>query len=127
MANQKLWAVGNCTNVDAKLTSTTNVGDAAIIPRGVITHTGGSGGDYIQIPDCSASNWYATHHILIAAQDGSWIVSVWSNDQQNGKLYWSPSDAYYEGNPLTGSDANWNGTLLIQMNGPNVSVGWASF
>jgi hypothetical protein len=125
MANAQLYAVGNATGVDAKLTSTN--GDTAAIPHGVITHTGGSNGDYIRIPDCSGSQWYATHHILIAARDGSWFVSVWSNDQQNGKLYWSPTDAYYEGNPLTGSDADWNGTLLIQTVGSGVKVGWAPY
>ncbi len=127
MANQRLWAVGNATGADAKLTSTINSGDNCAIGKGVITHTGGSGGDYIRIPDCSGSQWYADHHLLIAAQDGTWVVSVWSNDQQNGKLYWSPKDAYYEGNPLAGSDSNWNGTLLIQKDGSTLSVGWASF
>jgi hypothetical protein len=90
------------------------------------SHTRGGDGDYIQIPDCSGSEWYWNHHILVVA-DGTWKVSFWSNDQQNGLLYWSPSDAYYEGNPLTGSDANWNGTLLIQYINGNVSVGWAPF
>ncbi len=127
MANQRLWAIGNATSHDAQLTSVLNPGDNCSIPKNAITHTGGGDGNYIQIPDCSGSEWYYNHHILVAATDGTWTVSFWSNDQKNGLLYWSPSDAYYEGNPLSGSDANWNGTLLIQYINGNVSVGWAPF
>jgi hypothetical protein len=127
MANQRLWAVGNATGLNANLTSTNGNQDSAKLPLGGITHTGGQNGDYIQIPDCSGSQWYDGHHILIQANDHSWTVSVWSNDEQNGQLYWSPADAYYDGNPLPGSGADWNGTLLIQRNGTNLSVGWAPF
>jgi hypothetical protein len=127
MADQQLWAIGNATSHGAQLTSAVSTDDNCSIPQNVITHTQGSGGNFIRIPDCSGSQWYSNHNITVSATDGTWTVSFWSNDQQNGLLYWSPSGHYYEGNPLTGSDANWNGTLLIQYINGNVSVGWAPF
>ncbi len=125
MADQQIYAIGNATGVGARLTSVYYPQDNCGIPSGVITHTGGTDGDYIRVPDCSGSQWYPDHHILVQAEDGSWTVSFWSNDQQNGLLYWSPADAYFDGNPLRGSDANWHGTLLISMKSGALQVDWA--
>ncbi|MES2825202.1 MAG: hypothetical protein V4732_16480 [Pseudomonadota bacterium] len=129
MANQQMYAIANCTGSDANLTSTVSSSDNCSIPAGVITHTGGSDGDYIRVPDCSGSEWYPEQHILVQAADGSWTVSFWSNDQRDGLLYWSPSDNYYEGNPLPGSNgsSNWYSTLLISNCNGSLQVGWARF
>jgi hypothetical protein len=125
MANKNLYAVGNATGADASLTSTTGSKNAITVFRDVITHTGGSDGDYIQIPNCSEAKYYADHHILVVAKDKSWTVSLWSNDAQSGLLYWNSADAYSIYHPLAGSDLSQNGTILIQNKNGVVSVGWA--
>lgn len=127
MSNQTLYAVANIMVKDARLTSTNGAQDACSVPAGVITHTGGDGHDYIQIPDCSGEQWYDGHRILIQAIDDSWTVSLWSNDQEGGKLYWNSSDGYSVGHPLEGSQDDWSGTILIQQQAGVLSVVWNSW
>lgn len=66
----------------------------------MVTHTGGKGGDYIKVPDAFAC-WDPYWGITIAALDESWSIGIWSNQ-----------------------DA---GTLLLQLVGGNITVGWAPY
>lgn len=123
MSNQKLWVIANATNEDASFVNT--VGDTGNCPANRVTHTGGKDGNYIQIPDCSGSEWFREHHIVVKGL--SWEVSFWANDKQDGKLYWSPSENYYDGNPLEGSDTSENSCLLIALVNGQPKVYWSAF
>src|SRR4051812_34195461 len=81
-----LFAVANATGQDASLSSTEHDWDDCKIPAFEITHTGGKGGDYVRVPDCSDSTYWGAHHITIAADDGSWAASIWSDDQSDHVL-----------------------------------------
>ena len=116
MSNVRLWAIGNATNSAAHFTSTN--GDAGALPANAITHTGGSDGDYIRVPDCSDSSYFQGHHIAISADDGSWNVSLWDNDQNSGEVCWSPTASYADGYNFSASINNPNFTFLISI-GPN--------
>ena len=130
MSNVRLWALGNATDTAANFSSTN--GDQGSLPANVITHTGGSDGDYIQVPDCSGSDYFDDHHISVSAPNGSspeesWNVSIWADDQQNGMVCWSPSLYYAEGYNFPESQNNPNCSLLIRLvNGAPV-VTWAPF
>ena len=102
MADQQLWAIGNGTSHGAQLTSTVSTDDNCSIPPNVITHTAGSGGNFIRIPDCSGSQWYPNYNITVSATDGTWTVSFWSNDQQNGLLFGVPLGSLLRGQPAHG-------------------------
>ncbi len=123
--NKTLYAVGNATGIDASLTSTNGPEDSVTVSRDVITHTGGLDGDFIVIPKCSESKYYADHHILVVAKDNSWTVSLWSNDAKDGLLYWNLANAYSTSNILTGSNTSEKGTILIQTRNGQVSIAWA--
>jgi hypothetical protein len=84
-------------------------------PANAITHTGSGDGDFIYIPDCSDSQYYKDHHLLIQAGDGSWTVSIWNNDHQSHRLYWNTADAYAENNPVAGTDGDGECSFLIRV------------
>lgn len=90
-------------------------------------HTGGTDGDFIRIPDCSGSEYYADHHILI--QSPGWTVAMWGNDHRDHLIYWSPGDFYSEGHViLTSGDSNGPDlAILIQGSGPGVTVTGCTF
>ena len=95
----RLFAVANATKVTASLTSTEHPGDNCSLGIGV-THTGGSDGDFIFIPDCSDSNYWADHHITVAADDSSWVISFCADDHNEQQLYWSDTSAFSQANPV---------------------------
>jgi hypothetical protein len=111
----RLWAVANATGSDATLLSSENPDDKKAIPKHTVSHTGGSGGDFIYIPHCSDSTYYQAHHILIGADDGTWKAGVWSDDQNDLILEWSPDDAYSGGHFEWGSKPFRDITLLIDL------------
>jgi hypothetical protein len=126
MSNVRLWAIGNATSKTASFSSTN--GDNGPLPANAITHTGGSDGDYIQMPDCSGSNYFSDHHISINAADGSWHVSLWANDDANGEVCWSPTSSYAEGYNFPQSESNANCTILISVDAnSNPTCYWAPF
>ncbi|GKS87491.1 hypothetical protein AVMA1855_25085 [Acidovorax sp. SUPP1855] len=128
MADQKITTIYNGTGVNATLNSVYYPGDNCNLPNRQVTHTGGSDGDYIRVPDCSGSQWYATHHILLQAVDQSWTFSFWSNDQQNGLLFWNSSDAYSDYYPIANSDSASNGSLAITKDPAGaLTVVWSPF
>lgn len=122
---QRLVAVGNTSSSAARLTSTEHPQDDCDIPAYSITHTGGSDDDYIKIPDCSGSQYYAEHHILIQANDGTWTVSIWDNDDLNHCLYWNTADAYSENNPIPATEGWQSVSILIEFSG-GIPVVYAS-
>jgi hypothetical protein len=127
MCNAKIWAIGNATGVDAKLTNYAYSGDDCAIPNGKVTHTGGSHGDYIAVPDCSADKWFDTHHIKVEAVDGSWAISFWADDGQGCYLTWSSSGAYSPHQQMANSNASESGALMITLFKEQPAVGWAAF
>lgn len=126
MANVRLWAIGNATNSSASFSSTN--GDKGSLPANAITHTGGSDGDYIQVPDCSASGYFGDHHISIGADDGSWHVSLWDDDTNRGQVCWSPTSSYAEGYNFPASKDSPNCSILIKIDANNNPICfWAPF
>ena len=109
---ERLWAVGNATPDLAHLTNTEHKDDACDIPANSVVHTGGKDGDFVRIPDCSDSRYFDAHHITIAAED--WTVAIWDDDDQNHKLYWSPSDNYSTRHPVPGSDTYLDVSIMIE-------------
>ena len=116
----KLWVVANATTASGTLTNTEHDYDPTNIPASAVVHTGGRDGDYIRIPDCSESKYYADHHILISAP--GWTVALWNNDAQGHKLYWSAGDFYSEQHPVQGSDGYEACSILIQQTDSGVAV-----
>ncbi|NHZ82351.1 hypothetical protein F2P44_24160 [Massilia sp. CCM 8695] len=126
MSNVRLWAIGNASNIAASFSSTN--GDTGALPANAITHTGGSDGDYIRMPDCSGSQYFADHHISISANDGSWSVSLWDNDQSSGEVCWSPTSNYADGYNFPASQNSPNCTILIEVDSNNnPTCYWAPF
>jgi hypothetical protein len=121
-----LFAVANATGVSAKLTSTEHPGDDGPIQVGV-THTGGSDDNWIFLPDCSDSNYWADHHITIAADDHSWAVSFWVNDQDSRQFYWSDTNAYSQANPVPASQNVDDTALMITINNGRPVVTWTAW
>jgi hypothetical protein len=126
MSNVRLWAIGNATDVGGSFSSTN--GDKGGLSAQAITHTGGSDGNYIQMPDCSGSQYFDAHHISVGAIDGSWHVSIWANDEKSGRVCWSPTSNYAEGYEFPDSDNKANGTILVTVDSKNTpSCHWAPF
>ena len=121
----RLFAVANATGVPASLTSTEHPGDNCPIPQGV-THTGGSDGNFIFIPDCSDSNYWADHHITVAGASG-WAVSFWADDHNEQQLYWSETNAYSQANPVPASKGVSDSAILIQLQGGRPVVTWTAW
>jgi hypothetical protein len=109
---KKLVAVANATPQAAILTSTEHPGDGGPIAANAVTHTGGSDDDYIKLPACSGSQYYDDHNIVIAADDRSWTVSFWYDDDSGNILQWSPGAFYSTGNPVAGSGA-WDSVSIL--------------
>jgi hypothetical protein len=110
---RRIFAIANATDKPATLASTYSQ-DNCPLPALQNTHTGGSGGDYIFLPDCSDSNFWADHHVSVTANDGSWAVSFWANDQNSRTLQWSPTNAYADGYNVDGSADYDDAVLLIE-------------
>jgi hypothetical protein len=111
----RLFAVANATDKPASLSSTEHPDtDDCPIPALEVTHTGGKDGDFIRVPDCSDSTYWREHHITIAADDGSWAISIWDDDDSNHVLQWSPADEYSTGHTCPGSDAYTDFAILIE-------------
>ncbi len=115
-----LEVVANPTTSSADLTNTEHSCDQTSIAANSVVHTGGADGNYIRIPDCSGSEYYKDHHILI--KNSSWSIALWNNDDEGHKLYWSTGDFYSEEHPVTGSDSYDTCSILIQGSGSNITV-----
>jgi hypothetical protein len=116
----KLWAIGNATNSDASFTNTEHSGDSADCPKNSVIHSGGSDDNFVRIPDCSDSRYFADHHMSVGAKDGSWTVSFWDDDDNNHIFQWSPDAAYSGGHTVPNSD-NWDSVaILIELGSNNV-------
>lgn len=123
--SRKLWAVANATNSSASLISVEHPEDNCPIPIGV-THTGGSDNNFIYIPNCSDSTYWENHHITVTADDGSWTVSFWVNDDREYEFFWSSSNAYSEAHPVPEStgDETDNCAILITFEKGLPVVSW---
>lgn len=121
-----LFAVANATGVTASLTSTEHPGDNGPIQVGV-THTDGSDDNWILLPDCSDSTYWAEHHITVAADDESWAVSFWVDDHDEQQFYWSDTNSYSLANPVSASrDVNKTALMIQLVNGRPV-VTWTAW
>lgn len=116
---QRLYAIANTTGQDATYTSTEYSSDGCKVPKNAVTHTGGKDGDYVTIADCSDSTYFNAHHCTIAANDGSWTVTIWNDDNDGHKFYWSPNAHFTTANPVAGSDG-WRDVAIIVAPGPVV-------
>jgi hypothetical protein len=115
-----LEVVANPTAASAVLTNTEYSYDQTNIAANSVVHTGGKDGNYIRIPDCSGSEYYKEHHILI--KNSSWAVALWNNDDKDHTLYWSTGDFYSEEHPIAGSGTYDTCSILIQGSGNNITV-----
>lgn len=112
---QNLWAIGNATGTSATWRSTEYAGDQTSLPADAVAHTGGGDGNFVKIADCSDSNYFPGHHCTIAADDGTWTISVWNDDHQDHLLYWSAGTYFSNQNPIAGTN-NWRDvTLLVKL------------
>jgi hypothetical protein len=118
---RNLWLVANATGSDAQLTSTQSQSDNTPVPGSQITHTGGKDNDFIAIPHCSASEYFANHHITIQA-GANWTVALWTDDDDNYKLYWAAGNFYSTQNPVSDSVNYDNCGIIITGSGNNVTV-----
>ena len=119
-----LYAVANATGQPATLRSKEHPNDDVGIPSVGVRHTGGGDNNWIFLPDCSDDRYWADHHISVTANDGSWIVTFWVNDQDGRLLYWSDFDGYSTQNPVPGSRDVTDCSLMIVKNGPKPQVVW---
>jgi hypothetical protein len=116
---QKLFAIANSTDSDATYSSTEYDWDACEVPKLAVTHTGGKDDNFVYIADCSDSNYFDAHHCTIAAKDGSWIVSIWNDDNDGHLFYWSADEFYTKAHPVQSSN-EWVNVALLITPGPHV-------
>lgn len=109
---RRLWAVANATGVDAALMHTQEPADGVACPANAVTHTGGKNDDYIKIPDCSSSDFFAKHHISIAPADTSWTVCFWNDDKDDHSFQWSPENGYSTAHDVAGS-GDWEDVAVV--------------
>jgi len=99
--SRRLWAVGNNTGTAATLTN--DEGDSVAIAALGITHTGGTGGDFVYLSDCSDSTYWPGHHMTISSS--AWSVSCWVDDQNNRVFMWSAFNGWSSQNIVQNSGA----------------------
>jgi hypothetical protein len=116
---QFLFAIANVTGQPATYTSTEHKGDTAALPNNAVTHTGGEDDNFVAIADCSDSRYFTEHHDTIAANDGSWTVTIWNDDDNDRLFYWSPGDFFSTEHPVPGSN-EWKNVALVVASGPVV-------
>lgn len=114
---------------DATLTSTESSSDTKALRASYDNQTGGKNGNYIDIPKCSAEQYYHDHHITIRANDGSWIITFWTNDKENDWPYFNVVDSYSGCGciPMPDFDACYGGSkmmLIIDAYGKDRSGNW---
>lgn len=104
MATQ-LYILANNSSQDIVLTSTETADDTSPVDAVTVGHTGGKDGNYCNIPDCSASQYFDGHHMLIApaGANPSWQIALWNNDAQNHLLYYSLDGTFASGQAVQGS------------------------
>ena len=122
-----LYAVGNATGSDSKLTSIEHSQDNCDIPAWTVTHTGGADHNWIFLPDCSDSGYWPDHHITIAANDGSWVVSLWVDDDNGRMLYWSDFNGFSTEHTAPASKDVTDSTLMIRLVNGSPVVTWAAW
>ena len=106
-----MWIIANMTNYAAKLLDV-QTGQPYPLPANSLVHTGGTDNNFIEIPACSGSQYYAAHHILV--NFGGWSVAFWNNDDQDNILYWSAGDFYSEQNPIPNSgNAQYEDCMIL--------------
>lgn len=118
---QRLFAITNTTGQDATYSSTEYSKDRCAVPKNSVTHTGGSDGDYVKIADCSDSTYFSGHHCTVTANDQSWTVTIWNDDENGHLFYWSPSNNFTTAHPVQGSQ-NWRDVALIIVPGQSPTV-----
>jgi len=122
-----LYAVGNATGSDAKLTSIEHSRDNCDIPAWSVTHTGGGDNNWIFLPDCSDSDYWPDHHITVAANDGSWTVSFWVDDDDGRMLYWSDFNGFSTEHTVPASKDVTDCALMIRVVNGSPVVSWAAW
>jgi len=114
---QRLVAIANSTGRLAEYSSTEYFDDACAVPGNGVIHSGGKDDDYVLIADCSDSSYYQKHHCTVEAEDGSWVVTFWNDDNDGHLLYWSPGKHFSHANPVAGSK-DWLEVALLVGPGP---------
>jgi len=122
-----LYAVANATGKAASLVSKEHSGDDCKIFAEGVTHTGGKDNNWIYLPDCSDSRYWADHHITVKADDGSWVVSFWVDDDNGRKFYWSDFDGFTTNHPVDASVDVTDCALMIVMDGAKPRVVWTAW
>lgn len=117
---RKLVVLANMLDTQGTLSNTEHEYDSISISPKSVAHTGGKDGDFIRIPDCSSSEYYKDHHLLI--DFGNEKIAIWNNDDEGHKLYWSEGDFYSDGYPISGSENYDSCSILIQKNAEKYSV-----
>lgn len=117
-----LTAIANVTSVSASLTSTTNPSDAMNLLANTVSHTGGSDDNYIKIPACSGPQYFEANHISVSANNDSWRIALWFNDDEENLLYWAPAIDFSQGVPIAGTNKYGNCAILITNSGGNLQV-----
>ena len=117
---QQIWAIANATGLDATLSSPNGM-DGCAVPAGVVTHTGGSGGNYIRVP----TGYPGEPNSTIQIESSDWTVLVWTDYE--GGLYWTAEAGASSGTPVPGCFETTNWSMQIQLANGSVTVGWNSF
>jgi hypothetical protein len=119
-----LYAVANATGMSAYLDSMEHSEDDCAIAALGVTHTGGGDNNWIFLPDCSDSRYWADHHITIKADNGAWVVSFWVNDDEGQTLYWSDFNGYSTEHPVPESKDVTDCALMIILENGAPKVIW---
>lgn len=107
---RRLYAIANLTKQYVTLTSTETDNDTVTLNPITVTHTGGKDGDYCHIPKCSSKEYFEKHHLSITG--GPLNLAVWTNDERDYMLYYSPKGTYDDGIAVADS-RSWNGLTLM--------------
>ena len=111
-----LTVVGNASDSPIRLTNTESERDTCEIQTSELMHTKG-GGSNLSIPNCSGVNYFKDHHMLVQATDGSWEMSLWTDDDADFVIHWSWGETFDGADAVEGSGDYDQCMLLIDSNG----------
>jgi hypothetical protein len=79
MSAKYLVAAANSSPGEASYLSLEHEEDDIVLPPAEVTHTYGTGGEYVTLPVVMNASDFVTKRATIAAKNGTWVLSFWVN------------------------------------------------
>jgi hypothetical protein len=118
-----LYIIANATDVGVNFANTENQGDDLSFESNDIKITGGTHGDYSNIPTCEKSEDFNAHHMSVLSLEGSVNICFWKNNSLGNIIYYSRTANFNESATMPGGEREYSrAALLISKNDGQVSV-----